>query len=130
LVCFDTNFLIELLRKKQEAIQKLQDMITSGEDMKTTTINASELYKGAYKTQRPEEIIKVEDILKTLEVLPHDKDSAKLFGELYYTPIIKSKNPGDMDLLIASIALNSNEKILTKNVRHFNIIPNLTVETW
>lgn len=130
MVCFDTNFLIELLRKKQEAIQKLQDMITSGEDMKTTTINASELYKGAYKTQRPEEIIKVEDILKTLEVLPHDKDSAKLFGELYYTPIIKSKNPGDMDLLIASIALNSNEKILTKNVRHFNIIPNLTVETW
>ncbi len=130
MVCFDTNFLIELIRKKQEAIQKLQDMITSGEDMKTTTINASELYKGAYKTQRHEEIIKVEDILKTLEVLPHDKDSAKLFGQLYYTPIIKSKNPGDMDLLIASIALNSNEKILTKNVRHFNIIPNLTVETW
>lgn len=44
--------------------------------------------------------------------------------------MIKPKNPGDMDLLIASITLISGEKFLTKNLRHFDFIPNLEVETW
>ena len=130
MVCVDTNFLIELLRKKQGAINKLKEIVKSGEELKTTTINASELYKGAYRGQKQKEVIRVDQILNSLEVLPHNQESAKLFGKLYYDPMIKPKNPGDMDLLIASITLISGEKFLTKNLRHFDFIPNLEVETW
>ena len=105
-------------------------MVNAGESLKTTAINASELYKGAHKTNRQEKIAEVDNILEKLDVLPHDQSSAKLFGQLCNDPNIRSSSPGDMDLLISSITLTSNEGLLTRNVKHFNMVPDLTVETW
>jgi tRNA(fMet)-specific endonuclease VapC len=37
---------------------------------------------------------------------------------------------GDLDLMIASVALVHNQVLLTRDIGHFEKVPGLTVETW
>jgi tRNA(fMet)-specific endonuclease VapC len=37
---------------------------------------------------------------------------------------------GDLDLLIASVAMSRNLKVVTNNLRHFERIPEIALENW
>jgi tRNA(fMet)-specific endonuclease VapC len=37
---------------------------------------------------------------------------------------------GDIDTLVASIALANNEKLITRNIKHYNRIRELEIESW
>ena len=37
---------------------------------------------------------------------------------------------GDLDILVASIALANNEKLITRNIKHYNQIMELEIESW
>ena len=95
----------------------------------TTAVNAAELYKCAYRsTNRQKEALRVKQLLDLLGLLTLDHESARLAGEL--DAATKSSAIGDLDLLIASIALSNEETIVTKNIKNFEGIPNLKVESW
>jgi len=130
MVCFDTDFLIAFLQKDPDAIKKLEDLQESDDTAAiTTTINAAELWKGAYRYKDGQkEAAKVKRLLDSLEMITLDRDSAKLAGELDVA--IKSNPIGESDLLIASIALANKQAIVTKNRKHFERIPGLQVEGW
>ncbi len=42
----------------------------------------------------------------------------------------KGEPIGEMDALIASVALAHNERIVTKNVKHFGRVEGLEIESW
>lgn len=131
MVCFDTNFLIDLIDKKKEAVEKLEQIVENNISIATTPICVAELYYGAYCCKnKDEEVNKVDKILETVEVLPLTKEAAKTYGRISKIREVKSSNPGDLDLLIASTALASNESLLTRNTKHFENIRGLRVETW
>ncbi|MGB9940070.1 PIN domain-containing protein [Methanosarcina sp.] len=44
----DTSFIVDLLRGKNEALQKLDEMEAQEIPLSTTEINVLELYRGAY----------------------------------------------------------------------------------
>lgn len=46
MTCLDTDFVIDLLRRKPAAERKLEDLMVEGDKLTTTPLNASELYKG------------------------------------------------------------------------------------
>jgi tRNA(fMet)-specific endonuclease VapC len=37
---------------------------------------------------------------------------------------------GDLDILVASIALANNEKLITRNIKRYNRIMGLEIESW
>jgi len=37
---------------------------------------------------------------------------------------------GDIDTLVASIALANNEKLITRNIKHYNRLRELEIESW
>ncbi|VVB95615.1 tRNA(fMet)-specific endonuclease VapC [uncultured archaeon] len=131
MTCLDTDFIIDLLRRKSEAERKLEDLTAEGDKLTTTPLNASELYKGAYNSSRPiEEAKKVRHLLDTLDILEFSSAASETFGKLSIELQRKGNDIGDFDLLIASIALTHGEPLLTKNAKHFSKVPGLAVESY
>lgn len=131
MTCFDTDFIIDLLRRKPVAERKLEDLTVEGNKLTTTPLNASELYKGAYNSSRSlEEAKKVRHLLETIDILEFSIAASETFGKLSIELQSKGNDIGDFDLLIASIALTHGETLLTKNIRHFSKVPGLAVESY
>lgn len=129
--CLDTDFLVALLRRRSEAESRLEHYVRSGESVSTTTITVCELYRGAYLSRdREREVMKVSSILRSLSLLTLTDESCEMFGRLSSQPELTSQPVGDLDLLIASIVATANERLVTRNVKHFSNIPNLKLEPW
>jgi tRNA(fMet)-specific endonuclease VapC len=99
---------IEILRGRYDFVLKAAD--------------ATQLLKAQFWLDRSEELF------RPLTILPVDKASAELFDRLKHNR--KLRNIGRADLLIASIALAHRATLVTRNVRHFAVIPNLRVANW
>jgi predicted nucleic acid-binding protein len=98
----------------------------------TTSINAAEIFYGACRTGRRDELIRAfeEFVLSRLTVLPFDLESARVFGRLKASLEKRGLPRSEPDLRIAAIALQHGLTIVTGNVRHFSDIPGLAVENW
>ena len=131
MVCLETDFLIALIRKDEKAIAKLRKLVENGERLTTTPINAAELFKGAYKSKNVDKNLKiVRGILSRLTLLEFNLTASDIYGQISAELEKKGEPIGEMDTLIASIALAHNERILTRNVKHYSRIKGLEVETW
>ena len=131
MVCLETDFLIALIRKDEKAIAKLRELVEKGERLTTTPINASELFKGAYKSKNVDENLKiVRGILGRLTLLEFNITASDIYGQISAELERRGEPIGEMDTLIASIALAHNERILTRNVKHYSRIRGLEIETW
>jgi len=131
MVCLDTSVLVALIRKDQAAIDGLTAEAERGGKVLTTTVNLCELYSGAYGSKNPEkELAKVQDLVSKLGLLELDAGAAKRYGELANDATLKQAPIGDFDLIIASIAMEQEEKLVTRNVKHFGRVPGLVTERW
>jgi tRNA(fMet)-specific endonuclease VapC len=66
--------------------------------------------------------------LETLKIIPIDPVAAAEFDRLRQDK--KLKKIGRADLLIACIALAHRAKVITRNLKHFRLVPGLAVENW
>lgn len=127
MVCLDTDFLVSYLRSDAAAKDKLEELDLRQEPLHTTTINAFELYKGAYRSNRSsDEVAKVDRLLDAFFILTLDRDSARLAGTINN----KSNPVGESDLLIASITISNKQVLITRNKKHFGKISGLKIEGW
>lgn len=72
----------------------------------------------------------VDIVLSPLVVLDFDESAAMTFGRITAYLQARGAPRGDMDVLIASVALVHGEQIVTRNTKHFEGIPGLIVETY
>lgn len=125
----DTNVLIYFLKGHLQVTEHVLN--TSIDLLNTTTINEAELIYGVYNsTQKKQNLIQVELLLKKLKILPFCSQAAHIFGE--NKALLKKSGTliDDADLMIASIALNQRMILVTNNVRHFMRLKHLKIENW
>ena len=132
MVCLDTSFLVDLIRRNQSALAELKRIESDGNSILTTTpVSACELFEGAYRSKQVEiEVEKVNEILRRVKILDFPLAACERYGKLARDLRSAGRQIGDLDTLIASIALTSNEPILTQDVDHFGKVPGLIVRTW
>lgn len=131
MVCLETDFLIALMRKNRSALEKLQELVSKGERLATTPITAAELFRGAYTSERIDENLrKVRGILSRLDLLDFNVAASDIYGQISSELERKGEPIGEFDALIASIALAHNERVVTRNVKHFSRVRGLEVEKW
>lgn len=112
MVCLDTTFLIDLIKKDSAALAKLTSLKDQG--ICTTAISVAELYRGAWmSTKRESEKSKIQKILKSLEIISFDYMSASIYADLYCQ--LKSNIIKEADLLIASMVISKSEVLLTRD---------------
>lgn len=124
---FDSDHCIAILRGTLDLHSKLN----ADEELAVTTISIAELTHGACRSQRvADNLARLDVLLAALVILPFDETAARRFGILK-AELEKSGTPlHDLDLQIASIALEQNAPLLTHNQRHFTRIENLILDDW
>lgn len=131
MVCFDTDFTVALLQGQSEAIKKAEEIESRGERKTTTPIGAFELFLGANLSKhRLQNIELVNDFLRNLEVLDFDLAAAERAGKIEAELRMSGKPIGIRDSMVAGIALRHEQRIITKNVKHFSQISGLSYESW
>lgn len=74
---------------------------------------------------------RVRDLIRgALTILPFDESAAEVYGPLRAQLEATGQRLDEPDLRIASIALSYDLTLVTGNVRHFDRVPDLTVENW
>ena len=120
MILIDTNIFVDYLRDYGPAIEFFEGIATK-EDVIFSAITEAELVSG--KTCNDEN--KKESLLHFIsswdKILVSNK-IAVLAGD-----ITRKNNLGICDAIIAATALINDAELLTKNIKHFLVVPNLKV---
>ncbi len=132
MICLDSDFMISLLRGEEEAKVKAQQLEETFRTIVSTAINALELFIGivAVDGTSGKRVEITRNFLSNLTILPLDESSAERSAYILNTLKKLGKPIGLKDSLIAGIALEHKANILTRNVKHFERVPGLKIETW
>lgn len=131
MVCLDTDLLIAFMRRKKDAVTALEQLEKSGEPLSTTIVSVCELFEGAFSVDDSKKAHdEVMAVLDRLSILPLGLSSARLFGLHSSRLASQGQMLEDFDVLIAAIALESQQVLVTRNRKHFERVPGLRVTTW
>ena len=126
----DSDHCVAILRAKLDLVGHA----TTDEELAITAISVGELVHGAAKSQRTNENLARLDVLfAALTVLPYDEWSARRFGQLKARLEQAGEAVSDLDLQIASVALEHGAILVTHNQKHFARLANiagLAIEDW
>ena len=128
--CLDTDLLVAILRGAGEAQESLRRLDQEGGNS-TTSINAFEVFYGAYRSERR---VKNEEsarrLLSRLEVLPLTLESARKAGEIAADLASKGQTIDFRDAMVGGIAVSSGLRLVTRNKKDFSRIPDLQLDSW
>ncbi len=129
----DTTFLIDILRGKG-GIEKTVERL-SNEKVFTTRINAFEIFTGVFSIRserdREQRIAEAMALFERIEILELDERASILSSQIAGRLNREGRPIEPNDCLIAGIALsNGIEIILTRNIKDFQQIPGITVESY
>ena len=128
--CLDTNFLVDVLRGKKEAENKLRELDEEGLQA-TTVVSVFELLIGARLSEKNKGNLKdVFRLISRLNVLTMTLESVDIASQIYARKTRKGKPIGLKDIFIAGIAISNGCDLVTRNVKHFSGLKKLRVETW
>jgi tRNA(fMet)-specific endonuclease VapC len=127
----DSCFIIDLMRKSQSALKKLDELKVTRQIQYITSPTVMELAVGVALAALPkDEQKRVDEILAGFQIIPLDTASAWRAG----IEIGKLRNSGKIvdpiDGQIAGIALQYDEVIVTRNTKHFQLIKDLKIESY
>ena len=129
----DTNVLSNLLRRAPSPALIAKLASVPPDQQFTSSITLGELVYGAHRLkERAEALLQRldETLLPNLPILPFDGSAARRYGEVRAELERRGTPIGDAALRIASIALDLDLTVVTGNVRHFEKVPALAVESW
>jgi tRNA(fMet)-specific endonuclease VapC len=136
MACLDTCVLLDLFgrggaARRRSAEVLLKRLVGAGETLSISRFTEAEFWVGIARSSQPErEQARVEDVLADLLMLEFDAAAARLFGEVTAHLQSRGTPAGDMDVLIASVAIANQQSLVTRNPRHFAGIPQLAVVTY
>ncbi|MEK9185029.1 MAG: PIN domain-containing protein [Patescibacteria group bacterium] len=129
MVCLDTTFIIDFLRGKEKSKSVIQDLQDGKDNITVASPSVMEIMSGVeLGINKNEEKEKIIEFLSSINVLPLNKESAFLAGEIEGYLIMTGETIGPIDTMIGAIAKYNNEMLLTRNTKHFSKIHGLKVQ--
>lgn len=131
MACLDTTVLIDLMRGSAAHSSKAAAVVQSlgrSSRLSTTRLNVAELEVGIHRSANPVAARRqAERVLAPLIVLEFDEAAAALYGAITAALQGMGRPAGDMDVLIAAVAMTHGQPLVTRNAKHFRDIPALQV---
>ena len=123
----DSDILIYFLKGKKEVVERLTQI--PSDDLYISRINYTELIYGAYNSSKINHNLKViEPFLEKFKVLEFTKVSSLIFAKEKARLKKNGNIIADMDLMIASIAIENSCTLISNNLKHFERIRTLKLE--
>jgi tRNA(fMet)-specific endonuclease VapC len=128
----DPNVLSEVLKKRPEP--RLLERLRSARprDLATSAVCVAELRFGTARHPQGAALWEriAGELLARLTILAVGQPEAVRAGDLLAGLEARGERIGIEDVLIGATALEVGLKVVTRNVRHFQRIPGLAVESW
>lgn len=125
----DTDIIIYSLKSQLKVRQSFEKFLNLPKAI--SVITYGELMYGAGKSTNPEKntavVRRIGEIYPVLEITVPIMET---FGQIKSLLEKQGRKKDDMDLIISATALVYNYKLITNNLKHFEDIPGLEVETW
>jgi tRNA(fMet)-specific endonuclease VapC len=129
---FDTDTLSNIVKRKPAGhlLEKLSGLPKALQF--TTAINLGEIYYGAHRSPRKEQILEAFEhkVFPNINILPFDRESGRLFGILKADLEKSGIGCSEPDLRIAAVAIQYKLTLITGNTKHFANVPGLRLENW
>jgi tRNA(fMet)-specific endonuclease VapC len=120
----DSNVIIDGLKGISSATETLASLENAG--LAVSTITLAEVYEGAFGQAEPAQHLEsARRFLAGFSVIEVTESVALRFAKLRHTLRRQGNLIPDMDLLIAATALEFKLTLLTRNLRHFERVPDL-----
>jgi predicted nucleic acid-binding protein len=121
LLLIDTSVLIDHLRGDERAVTRLRTAVRAGDELWSVTVVRTEVLAGV----RSGEEAQVGRLLDQLRWLDVTVDLADEAGRLAARYLRSHSGVDTVDYLIAAAAQKLEAQLLTQNVRHFPMFPEL-----
>ena len=129
----DSSVVIAAERRGENVAQMLKQIVAATSDQRAviSSVGLTELVHGIYRAQTAEARSRrdsfIRELLNDVEVYPYTKETALLAGKIDGEERSRGVTIPFGDLLIGATALEVGYSLLTVNVRHFRLVPGLTV---
>ncbi len=131
-VLIDSSVLIGFERDRDAIEQKLSGR--EDEEFFVSVVSASELLHGVHRAKAPEVRARrsafVEAVLSRFPLLSIDLPTARAHSQLWAELASTGKMIGANDLWIAASCIAHGLSLVTGNVREFQRVPGLVIESW
>jgi predicted nucleic acid-binding protein len=121
----DASFLIDHLRARPEAVERLRLMYEAGDEPILTDVASAEAWSG----WRAADEVGIEAFLRYFEFVQPGPETSRLAGIWRAQARAAGSTLGTMDALIAASAFHLDAAVLTRNVKDFALTP-VRVETY
>ena len=123
IVILDTDVIIDFFSGIEPIASTAANLIKQNR-LALTSVSVFELYAGITGKKRLKQI---NDLISAIPVLPLKKEDAKIASQVYTDLKKGGKLIGNQDILIAGICINHDTPLLTRNIKHFSVIPRLKI---
>lgn len=120
----DTDWLVDIFVGVPRAVSTLREIRPQGVGL--SIVSYAEFFEGAYglpDTEFP--LARYREFLDQFDTVPLSKAISEVFGRLRAELRRAGQLIPDLDLLIAATAIHLDLILLSRNLRHFNRIPEL-----
>ncbi len=130
LFVLDSDIIIDFLRNRNDAINKISSLRAKSAKICTTVLNYQEVMRGLIKKQHQEKEDIAEMFFSSLDIASYGINEAKIAARIEAHLEFAGQKISGFDIPIAAICLASNAAIVTRNTKHFQRVPGLKIETW
>lgn len=121
LLVVDTSVLIDHLRGDPRALAVLRDAVAAAHELWSVTVVRTEILAGA----RPDEMDRISALLAQLRWVDVTVEVADAAGDLAARYLRSHRGVDTVDYLVAAATESLGARLLTLNVRHFPMFPDL-----
>lgn len=125
MVFLDTDVIINFLRNDPKTIDLINQLIRKRHELKTTSVNSFELWKGVYRSKKKSAHHSVEAFLSWIKVMDFNDESSKEAAKIFESLKAKGELIDVLNVIISSIVITNKESLLTHNKKHFSRIKGL-----
>lgn len=132
-IILDSSVVIAAQRRGYTVAQLLREVVAKAGDQEAalSAVGLTELVHGVHRAPTPEVRARregfVSELLNDVQVYPYTKETALLAGRLDGEQQNRGVTIPFVDLLIGATALLLGYSVLTVNLRHFRLVPDLPV---
>ena len=120
----DTDWVVDYLKGKKPATKLFTSLAKNG--LAISLITFGEIYEGIYYAENPKiSELGFRNFLRFVDILPLNRQIMKRFARIRGNLRQKGRIIGDPDILIASTTIFHNLTLLTRNLKHYQRIPDL-----
>ncbi len=124
----DTNIVIAFLSGNQAVADQLKSHLP--EVAISSPVLAELLYGARASARMSENIERLNQFLQIVDLVDFDQASAESYSRIRLSLRQKGLPTGEMDMLIAAVALANGALLVTHNTKHFENIESLALEDW